>query len=454
MSMGIALFILMAALEAALAVITCRKTTEIKDWRKGRLTVRAAQILIAVVAILLPFGQKWRIVPVLTLLAVLALIAAAVALIRRKKAEGTKRRKGVIVSCIISIVLIGGALAPACIFTGYKGLPVSGDYKIKEASAILIDESRTDPFEQDGSCREVPVHFYYPETDGESTDKFPLVIFSHGAFGYYQSNYSTYAELVSNGYVVAALDHPHHAFFTKNSKGKTIIVDRNFMKKVMTINDDSDAKELYGLYQDWMTLRTGDMGFALDEIEAAVRSGSTDGSWYISGSKDQVKEALNEIDTSAVGLMGHSLGGATSVALGRTRDDVGAVIDIDGTMLSEYTGVKDGKLLASEEPYHCPVLEFQSWTHYNGAVEYSEKGVKYPNTELISKADDGYTIAVRDTEHMDFTDLPLLSPFLGKMFGSGERDTAETMEIVNTESLEFLNHYLKGEGEFSPQSVY
>jgi hypothetical protein len=55
---------------------------------------------------------------------------------------------------------------------------------------------------------------------------------------------------------------------------------------------------------------------------------------------------------------------------------------------------------------------------------------------------------------MDFTDLPLLSPFLGKMLGSGERDTAETMTIVNSLVLQFFDQYLKGKGEFTAQIVY
>ncbi|MBQ5851909.1 MAG: hypothetical protein IIW54_14020, partial [Lachnospiraceae bacterium] len=38
--------------------------------------------------------------------------------------------------------------------------------------------------------------------DETVTDDFPLVVFSHGAFGYYESNTSTYMELASNGYVV------------------------------------------------------------------------------------------------------------------------------------------------------------------------------------------------------------------------------------------------------------
>ncbi len=56
-------------------------------------------------------------------------------------------------------------------------------------------------FRDDGAFRQVAVQFWYPATEKE--ERFPLVVFSHGAFGYRMSNYSTYMELASNGgYVV------------------------------------------------------------------------------------------------------------------------------------------------------------------------------------------------------------------------------------------------------------
>ena len=89
-----------------------------------------------------------------------------------------------------------------------------------------------------------------------------------------------------------------------------------------------------------MALRTADMGFAVDAIKAAAASGETDESWFFSGNDaGAVRAALAMTDTSRIGLMGHSMGGATSVQLGRERDDIAAVVDLDGTMLGEYLGV-------------------------------------------------------------------------------------------------------------------
>ena len=101
------------------------------------------------------------------------------------------------------------------------------------------------------------------------------------------------------------------------------------------------------------------------------------------------------------------------------------------------------------------MLEFCSWDQYNHLKEVlAQEDVRYPNDVLIRGAAAGFTTTLRDTKHGDFTDLPLVSPFLGKKLGKGARDTAEAMTIVNSLVLEFLNCYLKGKGVFSVREIY
>lgn len=455
--MGFVLLILLAVSEIVLILRTCLKEKEKPKWRKNRMITRMAQIVIVIIAFLYPAAQKWRLVPVLCFLIVLFLTAVLTVLI--KKTGGEKTIGGTLVPGICNIVLTGIFLVPAFVFTGYNGLPVTGEYQVQETSAILVDRSRTDSFEQDGSFREVPIHIYYPETTEGVSDSFPLVVFSHGAFGYYQSNTSTYMELASNGYVVVSLDHPHHSFFTQDTAGRIILVDQGFIGSVMEIGDSTDpnanAEEKLSLYQDWMELRTADIGFVLDAIEAAKAEKEMSDIWFLSkGSHDNIRSVLEKIDMQSVGLMGHSMGGAASAALGRERKDVSAVIDLDGTMLAEYAGVVDGRFVISDQPYELPILEFVNWETRNQLQEYLSDEEDYPNTKVMKYARTGFSVILRDTKHMDFTDLPLLSPFIGKMLGSGERDNKETMMIVNSIVLDFFDCFLKGEGEFSVQEVY
>ena len=275
--MGLVVFLVLAAFAIALTVWTCSREREKRSYRKCRLLVRMAQAAVLIIAMLFPFGQKWRFVPALVFLVILLVIDALTMLIARNKAGRVQRAAGAIFSCVFFILLAGLFLIPAFMFTGYKGLPVSGRFQIGEAKAILIDSNRVDPFEQDGSHREVPVHFYYPVTQEGSEKQFPLVVFSHGAFGYYQSNTSTYMELASNGYVVAALDHPHHAFFTEDTDGKMVIVDQAFLNEALELSgegsEDDNNEETLAIYRRWMELRTADMNLAVDALIKAGRDG-------------------------------------------------------------------------------------------------------------------------------------------------------------------------------------
>ncbi len=450
--MQIIFIILLVLLETALIVLTLSNQLERVAWLRNRASTRAIEYVLLLVAVLLPIvHMKWRFTGALILLGVLFLIAGLSFLIKRKKTSGDVKRGRVITSGVMSVFMIGFALVPAFLFTNYNGLKTTGDYKVLESSAVLTDENRVDPFEGEGSKREVPVHFYYPDKEGS----YPLIVFSHGAFGYYQSNYSTYAELVSHGYVVAALDHPHHAFFTKNSDGKLITVDTGFLSEAIDVTNGAVSMEdEYALFVKWMTLRTGDMSFVLDTIEATKSTGALSAAWHTEN-EAEILSVLAMTDTNHIGAIGHSMGGATAVSAGRTRSDVDAVIVLDGTMLDEITGLSDGVCLVNEEPYPVPVLDFGKKTDYSD-TELTKDELESPhvNKYVIEHAKGGKQVLFGDCEHMDFTDLPLFSPQLASMLGSNDIDHEAFMYRLNGLVLNWFDYYLKGIGTPDIQAEY
>ena len=453
--MGILLMILFAALETALAVLSLTKFSDKKDWLRIRVYVRGIEMILFIITMLLPmttFDFKYKLCFFVLLARLLR--NGIMHLCKRNSIEGKRSKAEAVFSAIFATLSLVLALIPSLMFAEYDGLETSGPYKVNQAKAILTDTSRLETFENDGSNREVVATFYYPEVGEGSTEEYPLVIFSHGAFGYSQSNFSMYQELASNGYVVAALDHPYHAFFCKDTNGKTILVNFAFINDVMMVNDDNTPEnDIYDYSSKWIKLRVDDMNFVVDSLEAGKANPSEIDAWYTEDekAKEGVKKAMSMVDIEHIGVMGHSLGGATSVTVGRIRKDIGAVVDLDGTMLGEQTGFADGKYSFVEEPYEVPLLVMDSQSHHDQGKFYN---VLYVNNYVVEHAKEAYRVYIKDSEHMNFTDLPLFSPVLASKLGTGEVDAEECIRTINSLVLQFMDHSLKGEGEFNPSECY
>ena len=441
------LLIILSILETGFMVFELTQKSEKKEWTLRRLIVNACELIVFLAMVLLPgIDTGFRFAGLITILIIRIVVAGIFWLINRNNTK-VKKKVTIVLGAVLSVGLIASSMVPAFLFTDYAGRKTTGPYNVSQANAVMIDKSRIEEFENDGSYREVPVYFYYPEGTDE---KMPLVIFSHGAFGYYQSNASLYMELASNGYVVASIEHPYHSIFTHDSEGKTIIADSKFLNDAMTVGSgDMSEAEVFSITSKWMDLRTADMDFAIDTLKA----GNTDG-WYIEdGQLEGVSKALSLVDSSKIGLVGHSMGGAASVTCGR-REDVSAVVDIDGTMIGENTGVNGNEITVNEEPYHTPLLNIQNQEHHNEAEEAERIGYTYSNNVITGNADTAYTTYFANSKHMDFTDLPLFSPILAKSLGTGDVDNGVMIDTLNGLVLKFFNCYLKGEGNFSVNEYY
>ena len=101
--------------------------------------------------------------------------------------------------------------------------------------------------------------------------------------------------------------------------------------KVSKIEDEKRS-----LSREWMKLRTADESFVLDTIKFSKESASLGDNWF-TDNETEILKILSRTDIEKIGLMGHSMGGATAVALGRNRDDIDAVIDLDGSIFLHFS---------------------------------------------------------------------------------------------------------------------
>ncbi len=377
--------------------------------------------LLAIIGVV-QFGFRWYVL--FLILCMKALIAIWHLARRKLRKEKNFTKMRVILTGIGNCMLFILAVLPAILFPQFNPVEPTGNLKVNTVSYTLTDMSRTETFADAKENRKVTIQLWYPEG---SEGTYPLVVFSHGAFGFRGSNLSTFENLASNGYVVCSIDHTYQSFFSKQTDGNIITVDMEFINNAMSVENDAfDVEKTYELTHEWLELRRGDVNFVLDTLlESAVNS------------KDEVYQL---IDKDRIGVFGHSLGGATSARIGRERTDIDAVIVVDGTMFGEEIDFMNGAAVLTGEPYPVPLLNIYNEEH-NLAAKLI--GDKYPNVSATVNAIDAREVVIIGSGHLNFTDLPMFSPILAGLLGTGEVDSRYCIETMNQVVLEYFNYYLK-----------
>lgn len=430
--MGIIIFILFSMIELVVLIMRIKKQQLLQIEKSIINLLELFCLSVFLLTIKREISFQWLL---LLLVLVIRGMVAVISLIRKRRKDYNVGKP--VFSIIWQILCIGIGVLPLVIFPLYNGFPPSGSYEIDTVSFTWEDKNRLETFESDGTNRKVTVQFWYPKTQEKET--FPLVVFSHGAFGYRMSNYSTYEELVSNSYVVCSIDHTYHAFFTKQTDGKVIIVNPEFMQDVFKINEDEISEdEIFSITREWMKIRSDDMNFVLNTIQDKTIT-------------DKQNTVFSKIDISKIGVMGHSLGGATAVSIGRQRDDISAVINLDATMLSEELDCVNNVYIINDDPYPIPLLCIDTTDHYEAGLTY---GDLYVNNVILKKAKDAKEVHFNDAGHLNFTDLPLFSPFLASLLGTGEIDPVSCIQTMNEVILNYYNHYLKLNEELNIKESY
>ena len=428
---------LLIALSAQIGLLIYRIVTKDCQTRVKHIMRISA---FGIFSLLLVAGLYWwsfRWTGLFILLAILT-VFSALYFIRKPKAEKGYKTWRAVLSCINGCILLTFCILPGILFPQFKPVAPTGTYAVETKSVTLVDASRIDPYSEKGDNRKLTVQFWYP-ADGEDSKDYPLAVFSHGAFGYRGSNLSTFENLASNGYVVCSIDHSYHAFFAKHTDGSTALVNMDFLGDAVNItNNDYDKQTTYSKTHEWLDLRTADINFVLDKILKAAN--------------DDIPESVRSmINTEKIGLFGHSLGGASAAQLGRERTDVDGVIVIDGTMIGEEIGLENGQAILNTEPYPVPLLNLYNDSHYEDA---QQAGTAYNNLSASTHAKEAYDVLIDDSGHLNFTDLPLFSPALASMLGTGEVDSRYCIETMNQIVLDFFNHTLKDAGDLHIQTEY
>ncbi|MEU2181521.1 alpha/beta hydrolase family protein [Streptomyces thermolilacinus] len=236
--------------------------------------------------------------------------------------------------------------------------------------------------------------------------KHPLVVLSPG-FGGPRYTLTTLAEdLASRGYVVAVVDHAHESLGTVFPGGRVLTCVA--CEKAETLEDMRKA-----------TVQRGqDIAFLLDRL---------------TGPRPAWRHAA-VIDRKRIGAAGHSLGGASAASAMARDPRVRAGINMDGSFGDPVPADGlDGRpfmMLGTHSSVHLPDGQDPTWSE------------AWRNL-------DGWKrwLSVEGTDHLTFSDIPVLFDQLGIPYDSETQPTIRperAVELVRVYVAAFFDLHLRG----------
>jgi pimeloyl-ACP methyl ester carboxylesterase len=262
-------------------------------------------------------------------------------------------------------------------------------------------------------------------------DGFPVILFQHGYTGLPSSHTALMEDLASHGWAVLNLIHPYEATGAKLADGT-----------VVTFTDEKNAMRsgIIDVLNEW-----GPEGGTMDKIVAATDEAEKEKLMrgYLANLKntDQVvkrwtldaKYALDhlpkdgapgrltaKLDLSRLGVAGHSMGGVAGAQLCVEDRRCKAALNLDG--IPQYGTMID-------TPMPAPFL-----------MVYSGRAGRAGASDIIYRrtASKYYRVDVKDTLHLDFTDMNFWGGPLRQRGAYGKIDPARAAEITRMIVREFF----------------
>lgn len=255
-----------------------------------------------------------------------------------------------------------------------------------------------------------------PMADDESS--YPVLIFLSGRLGYRQSNTFQVEELVSHGYIVAAIDQPYAA-------AGVVFPDRHLVTMDPRMYDPAHPGHP-AFYNTAIPFLAQDVSFTLDQLAALDRSDPND---ILKG----------RLDMTRVGIFGVSLGGIETGEACLREPRLRACLVMDAFMPADVvrSGLHQPTMWISRD---AKTMQREGWAQADIDETQTTMRAVYQSIPV-----GGYLVRVPGMFHLNFTDAPYFSPLAPLLGLSGPFDAKRGFAIINAYSIAFFNQELKNQ---------
>ena len=266
---------------------------------------------------------------------------------------------------------------------------------------------------------------------------YPVILFNHGLQMFTAQTTFLMEHLASHGYIIVSIAHPYESLRVNLPKAGTVLPEfitsmEKFQEAMAWIEKTSApilaAKDSMDNIQN-REERAQIMLRAIEnsEMNQVVSAWEKDNRFILDQlvSSGEKKLAFQNImDTSRIGIMGMSIGGATATEFSKADDRIKAAINVDGLQYGRR----------NNEGLEVPFM-----------MIYSKDGMGTNVFLMLDSKDDFHEYTFTNARHADFTDMTLIWPIM-RMYGQlgeipGERMTLLTNKVI----LNFWDYYLKNQ---------
>ncbi len=360
----------------------------------------------------------------------------------------------------------------------------TGSYKIGTLTYHWVDASRADIFAADSYARrELMVQVWYPADAGSASPqapyiqdadavtaaiarlheipgiffsqfknvttnavasvrvadgqpRYPVLIFLEGATGFRQMNTFQVEELVSHGYIVAAIDQPGAAAGVVFPDGRELVavpvpqlkalIRPSYMPNETTPRLHGRAVEASSI----IPFLTQDVSFAIDQLAVLNQA-------------DPNRILTGRLDLQRVGTFGVSLGGIVGGEACLHEPRVRACLMMDAPMPTDVVAAglsKPGMWITRS------AADMRLEAQRSGGWPEDEIQAHQASMRAVYEAlpGPGYFVRIPGTFHFNFTDAPNWTPLASRLNLTGQIDGQRAHNIINAYSLAFFDRHLAG----------